>query len=89
MNCLANYRSEKQNAKLRKEIYNYSKEVHGCFSFVELDPEEVRSVDPNKVRNICLKDFQESIRRIRPSVAPSTLIAYDKWNSDYGDTTAF
>ncbi|XP_014663255.1 PREDICTED: spastin-like isoform X3 [Priapulus caudatus] len=55
----------------------------------DLNPEEVKSVDPSNVRNICLKDFREALRRIRSSVPPSSLLAFEKWNSDYGDTTAF
>uniref|UniRef100_A0A672JBY2 microtubule-severing ATPase n=1 Tax=Salarias fasciatus TaxID=181472 RepID=A0A672JBY2_SALFA len=41
------------------------------------------------MRNIKMKDFEDSLKRIKPSVSPSTLNMYTKWNQDYGDTTAF
>lgn len=42
-----------------------------------------------QMRNIKMKDFEESLKRIKPSVNPTTLNMYTKWNKDYGDTTAF
>lgn len=41
------------------------------------------------MRNIKLKDFEDSLKRIKPSVSPGTLGMYAKWNKDFGDTTAF
>lgn len=43
----------------------------------------------SQMRNIKMKDFEESLKRIKPSVNPTTLNMYTKWNKDYGDTTAF
>ncbi|KAA8577988.1 hypothetical protein FQN60_016835 [Etheostoma spectabile] len=40
------------------------------------------------VRNIKMKDFEDSLKRIKPSVSPATLQMYTKWNKDFGDTTA-
>lgn len=51
----------------------------------ELDPEEVKFMDPKRMRDICLKDFIEALRRIRRSVAPPTLDQYDRWNKEFGD----
>lgn len=40
------------------------------------------------MRNIEKKDFEDSLKRIKPSVSPATLNMYAKWNKDFGDTTA-
>lgn len=42
-----------------------------------------------QMRNIQMKDFEHSLKRIRPSVSPATLTMYTRWNKDFGDTTAF
>ncbi|XP_059179772.1 spastin-like [Centropristis striata] len=55
----------------------------------EMGPEKVRSMAKSEMRNIKMKDFQESLKRIKPSVSPGTLDMYTKWNKDFGDTTAF
>lgn len=55
----------------------------------ELGPQQVRNMAASEMRNIKLKDFEDSLKRIKPSVSPTTLDMYSKWNQDYGDTTAF
>ncbi|XP_029926856.1 spastin-like isoform X1 [Myripristis murdjan] len=55
----------------------------------ELGPEQVRSMAASEMRNIKYKDFEESLKRIKPSVSPQTLDMYTKWNKDFGDTTSF
>ncbi|CAN9499963.1 unnamed protein product [Ophioblennius macclurei] len=55
----------------------------------ELGPDQVRCMAATEMRNIKMKDFEDSLKRIKPSVSPSTLNMYTKWNKDYGDTTAF
>lgn len=55
----------------------------------ELGPEQVRSMAASEMRNIKMKDFEDSLKRIKPSVSPATLNMYTKWNKDFGDTTAF
>ncbi|XP_067840203.1 spastin isoform X2 [Heptranchias perlo] len=52
----------------------------------ELKPEEVRSMAASEVRKIRLSDFEDSRRKIKPSVGPQTLDGYRRWNEDYGDT---
>lgn len=42
----------------------------------------------SQMRNIKMKDFEESLKRIKPTANPATLDMYAKWNKDYGDTTA-
>lgn len=40
-----------------------------------------------QVRNICLRDFVESLKKIKRSVSVQTLELYMDWNRSYGDTT--
>nr|CAD7197869.1 unnamed protein product [Timema douglasi] len=53
----------------------------------ELNPEQVRCLDPGNVRNINFQDFLDSLKRIRRSVSPTSLLAYEKWNQSYGDVS--
>ncbi|KAM8859927.1 spastin isoform 2-T2 [Spinachia spinachia] len=55
----------------------------------ELCPDKVRSMAASEMRNIKMKDFEDSLKRIKPSVSATTLNMYTKWNKDFGDTTAF
>ncbi|XP_077438844.1 spastin [Vanacampus margaritifer] len=55
----------------------------------ELGPDQVRHMAASQMRNIKLKDFEDSLKRIKPSVSPATLHMYNQWNKDFGDTTAF
>lgn len=55
----------------------------------ELGPDQVRSMAASEMRNIKRKDFEDSLKRIKPSVSPGTLNMYVKWNKDFGDTTGF
>ncbi|MBN3278661.1 SPAST protein, partial [Polyodon spathula] len=54
----------------------------------ELKPEQVKNMSANEMRNIKLRDFVESLKKIKHSVSPQTLDAFVRWNKDYGDTTA-
>ncbi|XP_021938836.1 spastin isoform X2 [Zootermopsis nevadensis] len=53
----------------------------------ELNPEQVRCLDPSSVRNIKFQDFQDSLKRIRRSVSPHNLTIYEKWNLEFGDVS--
>ncbi|KAJ8941356.1 hypothetical protein NQ314_010419, partial [Rhamnusium bicolor] len=53
----------------------------------ELQPEQVKEMDPNAVRSITLHDFLDSLKRIRRSVSPQSLVAYEKWSLQYGDVS--
>ncbi|XP_076166114.1 spastin isoform X5 [Ptiloglossa arizonensis] len=58
----------------------------------ELNPDQVKELDLNSVRNITMQDFRDSLKRIRRSVSPASLAAYEKWSFEYGDnvhTAAF
>ena len=51
----------------------------------ELQPEQVKEMDPNALRSITINDFLDSLKRIRRSVSPQSLVAYEKWSLQYGD----
>ncbi|XP_050666025.1 spastin isoform X2 [Leptidea sinapis] len=51
----------------------------------ELDPEEVKCLDLSLVRSITYQDFIDALKRIRPSVSPHSLVAYEKWSVQYGE----
>ncbi|XP_029827708.2 spastin isoform X2 [Ixodes scapularis] len=53
----------------------------------ELNPEQVRCVDPKKMRNISLQDFLDSLKKVRRSVTPQSLDFFDRWNREFGDIT--
>ncbi|CAH1114592.1 unnamed protein product [Psylliodes chrysocephalus] len=53
----------------------------------ELQPEQVKQMDPNAVRSITINDFLDSLKRIRRSVSPQSLVAYEKWSLQYGDVS--
>ncbi|XP_043675036.1 spastin isoform X2 [Vespula pensylvanica] len=53
----------------------------------ELNPDQVKELDLNSVRNITMQDFRDSLKRIRRSVSPTSLAAYEKWNFAYGDVS--
>ena len=54
----------------------------------DLDQNTVKSVDVNKVRNITVRDFFDSLRRIRCSVPGELLKRLQHWNRQYGDISA-
>nr|CAH7760592.1 unnamed protein product [Callosobruchus chinensis] len=53
----------------------------------ELQPEQVKQMDPSSVRSITINDFLESLKRIRRSVSPQSLVGYEKWSLQYGDVS--
>ncbi|XP_017781355.1 PREDICTED: spastin-like isoform X2 [Nicrophorus vespilloides] len=53
----------------------------------ELQPEQVKHLDPGAVRGITISDFLDSLKRIRRSVSPQSLVAYEKWSLQYGDVS--
>ncbi|XP_041866576.1 spastin-like [Melanotaenia boesemani] len=54
----------------------------------ELGLDQVRNMPANEMRNIKKKDFEDSLKRVKPTVSPATLSMYAQWNKDFGDTTA-
>ncbi|XP_066152495.1 spastin isoform X2 [Euwallacea fornicatus] len=53
----------------------------------ELQPEQVKQLDPSALRSITMADFLDSLKRIRRSVSPQSLVAYEKWSLQYGDVS--
>ncbi|XP_050311715.1 spastin isoform X2 [Anthonomus grandis grandis] len=53
----------------------------------ELQPEQVKQLDPSAVRSITMGDFLDSLKRIRRSVSPQSLVGYEKWSLQYGDVS--
>ncbi|KAK9498151.1 hypothetical protein O3M35_004029 [Rhynocoris fuscipes] len=53
----------------------------------ELNTEQVRNLDPLRVRAITFQDFMQSLSRIRRSVSASNVASYEKWNEEYGDVS--
>lgn len=58
-----------------------------CVYFAELNAEQLRSLDPNNLRNISIHDFYASLKRVRNSLSLHSLAAYEKWNQQYGDVS--
>lgn len=63
--------------------------IRRCYPiiFSELNPDQVKELDLNSVRNITMQDFRDSLKRIRRSVSPASLAAYEKWSFEYGDVS--
>ncbi|XP_049817411.1 spastin isoform X2 [Aethina tumida] len=53
----------------------------------ELQPEQVKQMDPNAIRGITINDFLDSLKCIRRSVSPQSLVAYEKWSLQFGDVS--
>ncbi|CAG2181401.1 unnamed protein product [Oppiella nova] len=51
----------------------------------EMEIEQVKHCNPNRMRPINVDDFKQSLKRIRKSVADSTLQQYYDWNQQFGD----
>eukprot|EP01134_Creolimax_fragrantissima_P004216 CFRG4216T1 len=83
----------------RKQLYNISLALDGysCSDIAQLARDaalgpirdlntDVLSVDINDVRPITMRDFENSMKRIRPSVSKHSLGAFEKWSRDHGMT---
>ena len=51
----------------------------------ELHVEELKQLSLSRIRPLSRRDFEQSIRKIRASVSPTTLATYTQWNSTFGD----
>ncbi|KAA3678079.1 spastin, partial [Paragonimus westermani] len=52
----------------------------------DIDSTKLRTVSPQSIRPINLGDFIHSLNNVKPSVDPSSLAAYEKWNSQFGES---
>ncbi|XP_047133311.1 spastin isoform X1 [Hydra vulgaris] len=50
----------------------------------ELKVEQIKTVDPSKVRGLKLNDFISAMKTIRPSMSVESLSKFDEWNSKFG-----
>ncbi|KAF6772153.1 hypothetical protein AHF37_09418 [Paragonimus kellicotti] len=53
----------------------------------DIDSTKLRTVSPQAIRPINLSDFIRSLNNLKPSLASSSLSAYEKWNSQFGEST--
>ena len=51
----------------------------------EIGIDRIQNIDSRKVRNIKMSDFEDSFRRIRRTVSPASLKAYEDWRLEYAD----
>ncbi|ELT94540.1 hypothetical protein CAPTEDRAFT_225098 [Capitella teleta] len=52
---------------------------------IQLDAQQLKVVDAKEMREVNLKDFIESLKKVRRSVPQDSLVKYTNWNADYGD----
>ncbi len=53
--------------------------------FLALKPGELTSIPQSSVRPLKLRDFQDSLTRVRPSLTTASLQSYSDWNNRFGD----
>lgn len=94
--------SKQDHALSHREIQQIARETDGYSSsdltalakdaalgpIRELEPNLLKSVDVNKVRKITIRDFLDSLRRIRCSVPAELLQKLTRWNHQFGDISA-
>jgi spastin len=54
----------------------------------ELRMDELKKLSVSRIRPVSQQDFVQALRKIRPSVAPSTLEKYVQWNRTFGDSSS-
>lgn len=54
----------------------------------ELRIDELKKLSVSRIRPVSREDFVQSLRKIRPSVSPSTLDKYIRWNRTFGDCSS-
>jgi len=51
----------------------------------ELRIDEVKSLDPVNIRKVDMSDFLESMKKMKKSVSPDSLVPYETWNHKFGE----
>ena len=51
----------------------------------ELKIDEVKSLDPVELRKIDMNDFLDSIKKMKKSVSPDSLVPFETWNTKFGE----
>lgn len=54
----------------------------------ELRVDELKKLSVSRIRPVARHDFVQALRKIRPSVTPSTLEKYVRWNRTFGDCSS-
>ena len=57
------------------------------YFFLELGAEKIKFMQTQQIRQICMQDFLDSLKRVRHSVSEISLSAYGKWNREFGDVS--
>jgi SpoVK/Ycf46/Vps4 family AAA+-type ATPase len=52
----------------------------------ELRVDELKKLSVSRIRLVSREDFVQALRKIRPSVSPSTLEKYVRWSRTFGDS---
>jgi len=52
-----------------------------------LNSEEVKTLEVGRMRSISLKDFKDSLKKVRPSVSSQAIVALETWNRSFGDVS--
>ena len=47
--------------------------------------DEVKSLDPVELRRIDINDFLESMKKMKKSVSPDSLLPFESWNKKFGE----
>jgi spastin len=51
----------------------------------ELRVDQLKELSVSRIRPVSREDFVQALKKIRPSVTPSTLEKYVNWNRTFGD----
>ncbi|CAF3435124.1 unnamed protein product [Rotaria sp. Silwood1] len=54
----------------------------------ELRVDELKQLSVSRIRPVSRQDFVQALRKIRPSVSPSTIEKYITWNRTFGDCSS-
>lgn len=54
----------------------------------ELRIEELKQLSVSRIRPVSKQDFDQSLKKIRASVSPTTLDKYIQWNMTFGDCSS-
>ena len=51
----------------------------------ELKIDQVKCMDPVNLRQVNMTDFLESMKKVRKSVSPDTIVSYESWSQKFGE----
>ena len=58
------------------------------YFFLELGSDKIKQFDKTQtIRPIELRDFMDSLKRVRHSLSLASLTSFEKWNREYGDVS--